>query len=262
MRGSLGGTCARLVVVALALVVALFVAGCPRLGPTPLGARWRGTMEYQGRKFPFVLTLTHRVRGGTAVRGTMAWTGDGSQTATSDVSGTFDGTWLELHDDDHDTKLVRVDGDRFGGTDKNGDARLLGERDTTVGFIDGDVVVAEPPHATPATLPRPVKLMLLAALLVQLAIAIGRGGVFKKAGQSFWASFVPIYAEVVMLRITGKSGWMVLGFFVPIVNALLYVVVISDLAKAFGKGLLFAIGLLFVPWLCFPIIGFDDSEYL
>ena len=105
----------------------------------------------------------------------------------------------------------------------------------------------------------------LVLLLVYLGVLIltiaGIWMTFTKAGKPGWASIVPIYNVVVMLEIAGKPLWWILLFFIPIVNIVIAVMIVLDLAKAFGKGTGFGLGLSFLPFIFYPILGFGDAEY-
>ena len=86
--------------------------------------------------------------------------------------------------------------------------------------------------------------------------------VFTKAGEPGWAAIVPIYNLVVLLRIAGRPVWWVLLFIIPLVNLVIIAITYIDLAKSFGKDAAFAIGLIFLSPIFFPILGFGDSRYL
>jgi hypothetical protein len=85
--------------------------------------------------------------------------------------------------------------------------------------------------------------------------------VFEKAGRPGWAAIVPIYNLVVLCQVAGKSGWWVLLFMIPLVNIIVAIMVAFGLAKSFGKGGLFAVGLLLLGLIFYPILGFGDAEY-
>ncbi|MCP5488735.1 MAG: signal peptidase I [Verrucomicrobia bacterium] len=85
--------------------------------------------------------------------------------------------------------------------------------------------------------------------------------VFTKAGKPGWAAIVPIYNMIVLLEIAGKPLWWVLLLFVPFVNFVVSILVYINLAKAFGKGGGFAAGLILLPIIFFPILGFGSAEY-
>lgn len=77
--------------------------------------------------------------------------------------------------------------------------------------------------------------------------------IYKKAKEKAWAAFIPIYRNVVMLKICGMSPWWLLLLLVPVIGwILLFVISVASkfmLAEAFGKGTGFAFGL----WILTPI---------
>ena len=86
--------------------------------------------------------------------------------------------------------------------------------------------------------------------------------VFAKAGKPGWAAIVPIYSGVVLLKIAGKPVWWLILFFIPIVNIVVVFIVYISLAKNFGKGAGFAVGLVLLSFIFFPILGFGTARYL
>lgn len=48
---------------------------------------------------------------------------------------------------------------------------------------------------------------------------------------------------------------------VPFANIVCAIIVIFDLAKSFGKGAGYGFGLLFLPLIFFPMLGFSDAEF-
>jgi hypothetical protein len=96
--------------------------------------------------------------------------------------------------------------------------------------------------------------------LIVLSIA-GLWTTFTKAGKPGWASIIPIYNAIVLLEIAGKPIWWVLLYLIPCVNLIIAIIVSLDLAKAFGKGTGFGVGLAFLPFIFYPILGFGDARY-
>jgi hypothetical protein len=86
--------------------------------------------------------------------------------------------------------------------------------------------------------------------------------VFVKAGQPGWAAIVPIYNIICLLNITGKPTWWIVLFLIPIANLIGVILIMVALAKSFGKSTGFAMGLLFLGFIFFPILGFGDSRYI
>jgi hypothetical protein len=97
------------------------------------------------------------------------------------------------------------------------------------------------------------------AVVILLVVAMWR--VFVKAGQPGWAAIIPIYNLYIICKIAGKPGWWVLLMLIPLVGFIIALLVDLDLAKAFGKGAGFAIGLWLLPVIFYPILAFGDAQY-
>jgi len=85
--------------------------------------------------------------------------------------------------------------------------------------------------------------------------------IFEKAGKPGWGCIVPIYNIILQLEIAGRPIWWIFLMFIPFVNAVVGIIIILDIAKAFGKGTGFAVGMIFLPIIFFPVLAFDSSEY-
>jgi hypothetical protein len=94
-----------------------------------------------------------------------------------------------------------------------------------------------------------------------LLIVVSQWKIYKKAGQPGWASIVPIYNYVVMLQIIKKPLWWIVLFFIPFVNAVMAIVLVYNIAKVFGKGIGFTLGMIFLPFIFYPILAFGDAVY-
>jgi hypothetical protein len=85
--------------------------------------------------------------------------------------------------------------------------------------------------------------------------------IFTKAGQPGWASLIPFYNVFILLKIVGKPGWWLVLFLVPVVSFVIAIIVCLELAKVFGKGGGFAVGLLLLPIVFAPMLAFGDATY-
>lgn len=105
---------------------------------------------------------------------------------------------------------------------------------------------------------------LIAALVVLVVIVFYLGAswrVFSKAGRPGWLSIIPIVNTVVLLHIVGRPWWWVLLLFVPIVDFVILVLVFYDLARSYGHGAGFFLGLFFLSFIFYPILGYGGSRY-
>ena len=105
-----------------------------------------------------------------------------------------------------------------------------------------------------------MSMVLLYLGLIILVIA-GIWKVFTKAGQPGWAAIIPIYNLYILLRIACKPGWWLVLFLIPLVNIIVIIIVTSDLSRNFGKGTGFTIGLILLPFIFYPILGFSNAKY-
>lgn len=102
-------------------------------------------------------------------------------------------------------------------------------------------------------------------LIIGILSIVAMWKVFVKAGKPGWASLIPVYNMVVLYQIVGLNPWLILLYFVPIVNYIAIIVLTimqcSRLAKAFGKGTGYAVGLFFLNTIFMLMLGFGDAEY-
>jgi len=85
--------------------------------------------------------------------------------------------------------------------------------------------------------------------------------VYVKAGKPGWACLIPVYNTLVLLEIVGKPWWYLLLMLIPVVNIVIWIMISLDLARAFGKGSGFGLGLVFLPVIFYPILAFGDAKY-
>lgn len=103
--------------------------------------------------------------------------------------------------------------------------------------------------------------MIIVFLVLALVVVIGFWKVFKKAGKPGWAAIVPIYNYVVLLQITGLSVWWILILLIPYVNIILMIVIYYRLAKAFGASVWYTVGMILLPFIFIPMLGFGEKTY-
>ena len=107
--------------------------------------------------------------------------------------------------------------------------------------------------------PGPVFWICWLAFAVLMIAALWK--VFTKAGQPGWAAIVPILNTYFVCKVAGRPGWWVILMFIPFVNLIIWIILCIDVAKSFGKGAGFGVGLLLLPIIFFPILGFGSAQY-
>jgi len=103
------------------------------------------------------------------------------------------------------------------------------------------------------------------ALLVPLLIAVvaiaGMWKTFTKANQPGWGAIIPIYNVYLMLKIGNNEWWWLLVFFIPLANLYAAYKTVAGVSRAFGQGIGFALGLWFLGFIFFPLLGFGSYSY-
>ena len=100
------------------------------------------------------------------------------------------------------------------------------------------------------------------AFIIFILVVAANWRIFQKAGKPGWASIIPFYNIIVLLEIVGKPLlWFFIILFVPIANIIFSIWTLNLLSKSFGKSAGFTVGLIFLPFIFYPILGFGNAEY-
>lgn len=112
---------------------------------------------------------------------------------------------------------------------------------------------------------------------------IGNWKVFTKAGEAGWKSIIPLYNTYISYKIAWNTNmfwitlaciivsWILSGFggilssvssLLGLAYAVISIIRLYKLSKAFGHGVGFTLGLIFFNPIFIVILGFDSSEYI
>lgn len=91
--------------------------------------------------------------------------------------------------------------------------------------------------------------------------------VFVKAGQHGWAAIVPFYNVWVLAEVGDKPGWFGLiagsSGMIPyvgwLISLVLSIIIYLGIARTFNRGVLFGLGLAFLPFIFMPILAFASD---
>ena len=101
-----------------------------------------------------------------------------------------------------------------------------------------------------------IYLAIVLLMIVSLWITV------SKAGRPGVSQIIPIWNIIELVRISGKPlWWVVLILLIPIVNIILLIMVLHGISKAFGKDAGFTVGMVFLPFIFFPILAFGKATY-
>ena len=135
---------------------------------------------------------------------------------------------------------------------------------------------------------------IFAAITIWLIHIAALWRIFTKAGYTGWKSLIPVYSLYLLFKIAGKPSSFTVVFILAIVNtflniismyfknddsrfillaiwgiaiilsivmAIIYIDYSHSLSKAFGHGIAFALGLVFLEPLFILILGLSRSQY-
>ena len=102
-------------------------------------------------------------------------------------------------------------------------------------------------------------------MVVAILMIVSFWKLFTKAGKPGWAAIIPIYNLWVLFEIAGLPGWTALLMLIPVVGGLaifvLNILAAIRIAPKFGKETIFAIGLILLPVVFYPMLAFGKAEF-
>jgi len=101
----------------------------------------------------------------------------------------------------------------------------------------------------------------LASFTLVVLVFAGYWKVFEKAGHSGWKAIIPIYNVVILLRIIEKPWWWILLLIIPPVGLVFGIIMVHLLSKAFGRGGWYTVGIILLPFIFIPMLGFGDASF-
>ena len=104
-----------------------------------------------------------------------------------------------------------------------------------------------------------VAAVIVIAIVLFYLIAYWR--IFSKAGRPGILAIIPIVSTFVLLSIVGRPLWWFVLFLIPVVNIVMAIIVYNDLSKSFGHGAGFTVGLVLLPEIFIPVLGYGGSRY-
>ena len=85
--------------------------------------------------------------------------------------------------------------------------------------------------------------------------------IYEKSNKPGWSVIIPIYNVLIYLKVIGKPWYWIFLFCIPFVNIVFHIWGCNLLSKKFGKEEGFTVGLVLLPFIFLPILGFDNSVY-
>lgn len=85
--------------------------------------------------------------------------------------------------------------------------------------------------------------------------------IVAKAGEPGWSGIVPIYNMLIMAKIAQKPMWWGALVLIPIAGIVFQVWIWNRVVKRFGYSEGFTVGVMLLPFIFIPILGFGSAQY-
>lgn len=100
------------------------------------------------------------------------------------------------------------------------------------------------------------------SLVLYGIVLVAQWFVYQKMGREGWEGILPLYNMYVLFEVLYGNGWKLLTLFIPFYNIYVACKLWIDLAYAFNKSAGFGWGLILLPSIFMPILGFSkDIKY-
>ena len=106
-----------------------------------------------------------------------------------------------------------------------------------------------------------ITLVIVYLIVMVLLIIVPMWKIFTKAGQPGIAAIIPIWNILVMIEIAKKPTWWIILFLVPFVNFIIMIMIMHGISINFGKDSGFTAGLILLPIVFIPILGYGSAQY-
>ena len=126
--------------------------------------------------------------------------------------------------------------------------------------IDPNITTGAPGAAEFAV----VGVLLVIILLSFLLQIIAWAGMWKsasKAGQFGLLACIPIVQLFIWAIMAKKEAWWGLLCLIPVVNIVFFIIIFHEISKQFGRSIGTTLGLVFLPFIFWPILGFGSAQY-
>lgn len=110
-----------------------------------------------------------------------------------------------------------------------------------------------------------VRLLFSFGIVISIYSIFITSYIFKKADKPAYATLIPVYRDILHLKLCNFSPWLLILVFIPFIGwlALVAISVVGkfELSRNFGHGFLFGLGLLFLPPVFRTYLAFSDDKF-
>lgn len=103
--------------------------------------------------------------------------------------------------------------------------------------------------------------LVVLVVLVEALLLAGLWRTLVKAGEPGWGALVPGYNLYLYIKIACLPWLWLLYCLIPFVNLVFPLIVFAKICESFSLHVGYASGLLFLPFIFFPVIGFGRYKF-
>ena len=111
--------------------------------------------------------------------------------------------------------------------------------------------------------PKIIAILVIVVIVFIILPTVGIWKIFQNSGVPGFYAIIPILSTVKLCSIVGISGWFILVGLIPGIGTIgvliLNIVICYRLAKMYDKSIGYVLGLLFLPFIFYPLLGFSQS---
>ncbi len=104
-------------------------------------------------------------------------------------------------------------------------------------------------------------IFIFIGFLIQIIAWVGMWKSASKAGQFGLLACIPIVQFFIWAIMAKKEPWWGLLCLIPVVNIVFIIIIFNEISKQFGRGIGTTLGLIFLPFIFWPILGFGSAQY-
>ncbi|MBT5410099.1 MAG: signal peptidase I [Phycisphaerae bacterium] len=104
-------------------------------------------------------------------------------------------------------------------------------------------------------------IVLIIAFALQLIAWAGLWKTANKANQVGILACIPVVQIFIFALMAGRPIWWAILCFIPIVNIIIIIIILNNISKRFNRGVGTTLGLIFLPFIFWPILGFGSAQY-
>ncbi len=103
--------------------------------------------------------------------------------------------------------------------------------------------------------------IIFLGVVIQIIAWAGMWKTASKAGQVGILACIPLVQFFIWSIMAEKPIWWAALCFIPIVNIVIVIILFNEISKRFGRGVGTTIGLVLIPCIFWPILGFGSAQY-